>query len=402
VVGVPTGFIIERFTDLLSPTGRGYNYALCSEIPGGVAMIHLVRRFMGTGARLLRPSVLLFLTLFIGVQPLSAEEDRARAALSIKTANEAYNAGDFRAALLDYRRAFRYSKDSRVLYRIGLTYENLSNYQRAREHFELFLLSNPSSKHAGKIKRKVDNLRKLESTMQAFLEVDSRPLGAEVFLDGDETVAIGATTIRVPMGPGAHNVMLTMEGQNTARFEVDVPARQSIVAVYDFETGSLERKSESAATSATGPPAAVDPVEPLIGAEPESTTDPDIEEPSELKSEAEFAVAAEPAPVEREEPVSVTTLRLAPSKGVAVMGWGLLLIGTACLTVAGVYNGFGLTGSSDFTGFLLGSVVGIGGGGYILWFHKWGPKLPKPEAVAEPDENTDSGAAIFLGKRWEF
>jgi tetratricopeptide (TPR) repeat protein len=158
------------------------------------------------------------------------DEDRSRAADLIKEANTNYNRGEFRDALRDYQRAFRLSGDPRLVYRIGLTYENLANYKRAHDYLQRSLRENPSSEYTGRVARKLTHLKTLEKSMQAFIDLSSEPTGARIFLDGDGT--LGVTPQKIPVGPGPHEVTLAKQGLRTSTFHIEVSSGETVTKSY--------------------------------------------------------------------------------------------------------------------------------------------------------------------------
>ena len=92
--------------------------------------------------------------------------------------NAAYDAGDFREALRKYRAAYELTDDARILYRVGQTYEHLANYQRAREHLELFLLAEPDTPHADRVIEKIESLKTLEASLQSSIDIATTPARA--------------------------------------------------------------------------------------------------------------------------------------------------------------------------------------------------------------------------------
>lgn len=285
-------------------------------------------------ARLLR--LVLVLALVVPPVAAAAQDDRGRAIQLITDANAAYDKGDFRAALPKYREAYSITEDPRVLYRIGLTYENLANYQRAREHLELFLLAEPDSKYAGRVKSKIDNLRKLESTLQAAVRVESTPEGANVWIDDQIGRPVGVTPVRIPVGPGEHTLYISKEGFSDIREDLSVEAGQTVERKYDLEGGQVT----------------------------ETITEP--EEPEETTTEE----TASPVVT---SPVGTSHVQLGPSKGALVMSWIAVCLGWAVMATAGVTTVGAYVGpAGSGGGFLLGAVL-ASVGGYFLWFHDWTP-----------------------------
>lgn len=288
-------------------------------------------------------AALFFATM--GTAAPATAQDRGAAIQLITDANAAYEAGQFKDALGKYREAYDLTEDARILYRIGLTYEHLANYQRAREHLELFLLAEPSTPHADRVQKKIENLKTFEASLQSSIDVTTEPARADVFLDDEQGRPVGVSPVRIPVGPGTHVVIVKKEGFEPIRDEVVVDANQTVERAYQL----------------AGPGTAEDP-------EPDVTSEPQTEE----------APVTEPPPPAM---VGATTrVRVGPSTGTAVVLWTAVAIGWAVLVIGGGLSGAGQSGIGG-GGVLLGAAIG-GIGGYFLFFHDWTGHLPPAPATA--------------------
>lgn len=296
-----------------------------------------------------------------GVVPAaSAQDDKARAIELIGEANAAYDEGNFRDALVRYREAYDITEDPRVLYRIGLTYENLANYQRAREHLELFLLAEPDTKYAGRVKSKIENLRKLETNLQASIRVTSVPEGASVWINDDRGKPAGVTPVRIPVGPGSHTLKLEKDGYEPIQAKVEVETGETVEQAFDLEGGGVAQTDETETSDETT----------------EETAD-------ETMTRDEYEFTGEPS-----------RTYIGPSTGVTVLCW--LSIAVGWLAIGGAVGGEAvLLGTATRAGY--GGLALIALGGYFLWFHDWSRGLPDARAGAE-----SSPSARFLGVRWKF
>jgi hypothetical protein len=290
----------------------------------------------------------------------SAQDDTARAIELITKANEAYDAGNFREALSDYREAYDISEDPRVLYRIGLTYENLANYQRAREHLELFLLAEPDSKYAGRVKSKIENLRKLEANLQAAIRVTSVPEGADVWVNAEQGKPAGVTPVRIPVGPGTHTLILKKEGYETLRSDVTVDTGETVEQAFDLEGGGATAETDT-------------------GEGGDETS-----ESTEATAEEDYEFTGQPS-----------RTYLGPSTGVTVLCWLSIAVGWIALAGASSFTA-AATGPSAFRGGFFGAAL-MAVGGYFLWFHDWSENLPPAQAGSEAPAE-----ASFLGMGFRF
>ncbi len=290
--------------------------------------------------------ILLLVVALILATPATAvaQDDRARSVQLIAQGNQASDTGDFRGALEAYRDAYEVSRDPAILYRIGLTYENLSNYQLAREHLELYLRAEPDAPYAARVKSKIENLRGHEASLQAAVRVETTPPGARVWIDTDTGRPAGVTPVRIPVGPGAHTVLIRKSGFDDVRDSFDAQKSETVLKSYT-----------------------------LHGEEPvaETPTPPEAQEPEAVAE----TVVIDPATIGRHTPV-----RVGPSLGLAVLGWVSIGAGWALIVTSGVTSQvFGV--SKTVVGATFFGGVGIAAtGAYLLWFRDYSPELPPAAA----------------------
>lgn len=179
-----------------------------------------------------------------------AQDEKAQAIQLIKEANAATEAGEHREALMKYKAAFDLTEDARILYRVGLSYESLGNYQRAREHLELYLYADPESEYKDRIDKKIALLKEKEKTLQARVEVVSNPAGARVFVDGENNAPFGKTPLVLPVGPGKHEVVVKM-GTARQNFTVTLEEGQTIKQTVELGPGAMEAEPGAGAEGAT-------------------------------------------------------------------------------------------------------------------------------------------------------
>lgn len=312
--------------------------------------------------------ILMVLAASANATPAFAQDDKARAIELISQANSSYDGGDFRTALEKYREAYGITEDPRVLYRIGLTYENLANYQRAREHLELFLLAEPNSKYAGRVKSKVENLRKLEANLQSSVRVESTPAGAQVWIDTEIGKPMGVTPVRIPVGPGGHSVLLKKEGFDPVRATFSVEAGQTVEKAFDLDSGE-----------STDPEAPV--AQPPVAEAPVESTEPPTQQPQQPRAPELIGVP--------------TRVSLGPSTGVAALSWISLSVGFAVLTLSTIAaaGGFFLAPDGLATAFIIGGGLTILGG-YFLWIHDYTRSLPRVDTAGLPSIPPSPAAGV--------
>ncbi|MBA2662413.1 MAG: PEGA domain-containing protein [Bradymonadaceae bacterium] len=277
-------------------------------------------------------------------------EQRQDAIEVVRQANAHYDQGEFQQALKMYRRSYRLLDDARLLYRIGLTYENLGNFVRAREYLEDYLLKDPESQYAGRIRAKIEQLATLEKNMQSYLAVNSEPRGAKVFLDGDVDSVEGTTPVRIPVGAGEHTVVLIFEGRRKLEDIVTVEPGQTIERTYRAEAGTN-----------TEAPLESQPKE-VVAAAP-------IQGPSQGSvGQGNSAVA----------PGTFRMIDLGPPTGIIALSWAVIAAGNLMILAAiwPFSDADIVDPSAGYAG-----VAMVGAGVYMLAIHDWS-SVVEPSSLA--------------------
>lgn len=131
-----------------------------------------------------------------------------------------YNEADYRAALVEFRRAYETAPNPAVLYNIGQTYYQLQSYAQALTTFERYLAeSGEQAAHAKEVEDTVDILRSRVGKLQISVNLD----GCEVTVD-DELA--GKTPIGEPVlvSIGRRKVIAMCEGRAAETRVVEVAA----------------------------------------------------------------------------------------------------------------------------------------------------------------------------------
>lgn len=282
------------------------------------------------------------LVLSVFFFPIAASADSGTDAIdAISKANKAYESGDFYEAIRQYRSAFDITKDARVLYRIGITYESLGNFQRAREFLERYLKQSDDQKYVGRVKKKVETLRKLERTVQATAVLKTRPGRASVFLLSESDKAFGQTPMNIPLAPGSHTFIFKKEGYESETLTIQIDASQVVK-----ETVKLKKvKSVS-----------------VVKKKKKITPKPVEEEPIKVPE------------VKSINDLALRPVQLGPSQGVNVLLWIGIGLSAASVIVAAI----GVADSSSDIPSLplfLGATGMFSLSGYFLWIHDWNSDL---------------------------
>lgn len=146
-----------------------------------------------------------------------AKEEASRRFLRGK---ELYNEGDYRTALVEFRRAYELAPNYVVLFNIGQVQQNVNDYAGALDSFEKYLIQGGANIDA---KRKVDvekEIDKLRSRVARVEIITSIP-------DADVTIndlPVGKTPFAksLVLNPGRHRIVASKEGRVTASQTIEI------------------------------------------------------------------------------------------------------------------------------------------------------------------------------------
>jgi hypothetical protein len=160
-----------------------------------------------------------------------------------------YNDADYRAALVEFKRAYALAPNPGVLYNIGHIYHQLQDYAAALRTFERYLReANPSGARRSEIHATLDLLRARVGRMR----IASNLGGAEVAVD-DEVV--GHTPLRdlVVASVGRRKVTAVLGARPPVTRYIDVSSGETTAVSLNFtEAGTAEHGAEPAVSPGRG------------------------------------------------------------------------------------------------------------------------------------------------------
>jgi tetratricopeptide (TPR) repeat protein len=173
-----------------------------------------------------------------------------------------FHEGDFRSALVEFRRAYDLSHNYKVLFNIGQTEYEVQEYAGALRSFQRYLAEGGAEIEAARRASVEDDIKKLTARV-ARVDVRANVEGAEVLVDD---VVVGKTPLTEPVlvSIGRRKVTLQKGGVVSAARFVDL-------AGGDRTSVALEL-AEPGATAAPPPLAPVAPI--VATAAPAATTSP--------------------------------------------------------------------------------------------------------------------------------
>lgn len=176
-------------------------------------------------ARVAFATVLLPLATLVRAAMAQEPADATRdAAAHFQRGVALYGEADYRAALVEFKRAYSVAPNVAVLYNIGETQYQLQDYAGALTTFTGFITeSGPNESHRGEVQSTIEVLR----SRVGHLTVTTDPPGAEVAID-DQTVGRTPLEDRILVGIGRRKVTASMTGRSAVTRFVDVAAADNV------------------------------------------------------------------------------------------------------------------------------------------------------------------------------
>src|SRR3954471_22237449 len=146
---------------------------------------------MRTSLRLLAGTILIAGTMS-AVAPAFAQEGNQREAnVHFQRAVQLYSEADYRAALVEFKRAYELAPHVTVLYNLGNTYYQLQNYAAALDTFEKFLAQGGTTH-----RQEVENAIGVLKTRVGKVDITTPTPGWDVAVDDDPA---GKTPLSAPV-----------------------------------------------------------------------------------------------------------------------------------------------------------------------------------------------------------
>lgn len=165
-----------------------------------------------------------------------------------------YDEGNFRAALIEFERAYQLLPNYKILYNIGQVRLQLLEYARAQEAFSRYLKEGGSDVNASRreeVNRELDRLK----TRVGRIAVSTTD-GAEVLLD-DESIGTAPLPGPVVANTGRHKVTVVVPGKAAESRVVEVAGLETSTVSLGKEEVSARVASAPTSTASQVPAAAV-------------------------------------------------------------------------------------------------------------------------------------------------
>lgn len=157
-----------------------------------------------------------------------------------------YGEADYRAALVEFKRAYGIAPNTAVLYNVGEAQYQLQDYAGALTTFTRYLAEcGPSDTHRAEVEGNVDVLR----ARVGRVSIATAPAGADVSID-DQPVGRTPLEEKVLVSVGRRKVMASLGGSVVTRY-VDVAAEDNLSVTLDLS--AIGGADASASTGGLGP-----------------------------------------------------------------------------------------------------------------------------------------------------
>jgi outer membrane receptor for ferrienterochelin and colicins len=212
--------------------------------------------------------VVLLSLLLLGITPLTANADGVadESDLLFSVGAEAYTKGDFKLALEKFLASNRLVSNRNVKFNIARCYDQLKRYPDAFRYYIDALNGETDST----IRSELDKAISIITPRIAIVDVQSNPVGANIYIDRKDLGAVSATPARLGLADGTYKIIVDLPGylQPTTQ-ELTIKAGQAktlnfelalIVGKVEFngDAGTEVKLDDVAAATACRLPCSVD------------------------------------------------------------------------------------------------------------------------------------------------
>ena len=190
----------------------------------------------------------------------ASKPDLAAAKRHYGEGDKKYKAGDFSAALTEFKAANDIKGTPQAERYIGMTEDNLGHYALAAEWYDKFLAHVPE-----KLASEGDEIRKRNAEIKSLpgkVHIDSVPSGASVTVDDKPQGSPAPLDVELP--PGPHTIRLSAQGRLPSEKQIDVgfASVQSVEVTLDSAPPPVLAPPPPVVAPPPPPPAPPPPPEP--------------------------------------------------------------------------------------------------------------------------------------------
>jgi hypothetical protein len=196
----------------------------------------------------------IWLCVAVLVAHTAAADDTQDAAKHFQRGVSLFSEADYKAALVEFKRAYGLSPNTQVLFNVGETQFQLQDYAAALTTFQRFLAeAGPTDPQRAEVERNMDVLR----ARVGHITVTTVPAGADVSVD-DHPLGKTPLSEAVLVSIGHRQVSATMAGRPAVSRWVDVAADDDVAVTLQLPAPTSSGSATRAAFSGTGLPAPQD------------------------------------------------------------------------------------------------------------------------------------------------
>jgi hypothetical protein len=181
----------------------------------------------------------------------SAAEARKQASAHFTQGVELFEEGAFRAALIEFERAYGIAPDYRLLYNIGQAQLELHDWLHATQSYERYLTEGGASIPADRRREVEENLSALASRV-GRLSIHVNVQDAEVFVD-DQRIGMAPLPTTVAVNLGQHRIYARTRVGTSAEKVVDVAGGELVNVFLELAAVSAARSDAATQTAAAAP-----------------------------------------------------------------------------------------------------------------------------------------------------
>jgi tetratricopeptide (TPR) repeat protein len=178
-------------------------------------------------------------------EPESAT-DRAR--IHFHNGVDFYHEGNFRAALIEFKRAYKASPHYKLLYNLGQVSLELQEDGSAIDYFTHYLREGGDELSPERKLEVQQNLVRLKARL-AHATITADQAGAEIYVD-DGLAGISPLSAPVRLSVGRHHITAKQRGVITAQRTLDVAAGDNLVVALELESQIRELSQPLAMSTA--------------------------------------------------------------------------------------------------------------------------------------------------------
>ncbi len=171
--------------------------------------------------------------------PAFADNTADEADIAFRLGNQAFGKRDYEKALASYFLSYRLVANRNVLFNIARCYEALKEFDQAYRYYNDMLGQKDLPAND---KRDVQKALAQLGPRVALLKIDSKPQGADVFIDREDLGSRGKTPLTVALTPGGHEVKVRLQGHHLSQATVTLLKGREVKRSYELKpvVGSID------------------------------------------------------------------------------------------------------------------------------------------------------------------